>query len=95
MEAYNSKYHNIINESNKRWKQSGLSMEPSNPKNGSIQAIPEEDNTPFNLMQREISIIELDSQKIPQAPYPQRVSIENLSPGHYIKLMKNIQMQKF
>ena len=95
MEAYNSKYHNIITESNKRWKQSGLSMEVSNSKNGSIQAIPEEDNTPLNLMQREISIIELDSLKIPQAPYPQRISIENLSPGHYIKLMKNIQMQKF
>ena len=61
MEAYNSKYHNIITESNKRWKQSGVSIERSNSKNDSIQVIPEEDNTPFNLMQREISIIELDS----------------------------------
>jgi len=61
MEAYNSKYHNIITESKKKWKQSGVSLERSNSKNGSIQVIPEEDNTPLNLMQREISIIELDS----------------------------------
>jgi len=64
MEPYNTKYHTIITESNKRWKQNATTLRKSSSKN-SIEMIPE--NTETLNARKEISIVELDSNKLPSA----------------------------
>ena len=63
MEPFNSKFHTIITESNRRWKQNSSSLEKSHSKDGSVEVIPEEGGGDVDSpnVKKEVSIVELDS----------------------------------